>query len=276
FARAAARYDEIGVLHHTVADELIERLKLVKVEPMRVLDVGCGSGYVMGQLERLFRHARVTGVDVSAEMTRAAANKRRWMSKQRFVVGDAECLPIDTDSVDVLVSDSTLQWCHTKVALDEFWRVLKPGGVLTFSTYGPDTLQELRTSWSQADSTPHVHEFLDMHDLGDALMHAKFTDPVVDVDRITVTYRSLEDLLRDIKCLGSRNANIDRRRTLTGRDRFGRFKAAYQAQRNADNLLPVTYEVVYGHAWVPDAGNVGINKKGVATVALEQITTKRL
>jgi malonyl-CoA O-methyltransferase len=170
---------------------------------------------------------------------------------QQFVCGDIERLPIATGSVDLAVSNLALQWCDPLAAFTEFRRVLAPGGLLVFTTFGPDTLKELRAAWQAADAGPHVHGFLDMHDLGDLLVHAGFADPVLDVDRLTLTYGEVLDVLRDLKALGAHNAAASRTRGLTGKQRFARFRAAYEARRR-DGMIPATYEVVYGHAWVSE------------------------
>jgi malonyl-CoA O-methyltransferase len=125
------------------------------------------------------------------------------------------------------------------------------GGLLLFSTFGPDTLKELRAAWQAADDGVHVHDFTDMHDLGDALVRARFADPVMDVERLTLTYSDVEGVLQDLKAIGAHNAARERPRALTGKARFARFRAAYEGFRNSDGRLPASHEVVYGHAWAP-------------------------
>lgn len=276
FGRAAASYDNVSVLQRRVADELLERVKFIKIRPKVVLDAGCRTGYVCDQLESLYGRALIPAVDVALAMLCVAARKRRWLSRCRFAVSEVDCLPLSNETVDLVVSNLTLQWSDPEAALSEFRRVLKPGGVLMFSTFGQDTLQELRAAWLEVDSYPHVHQFLDMHDLGDELLRAQFEAPVVDVDRITVTYQTVGGLLRDLKRLGAQNAAAERRRGLTGRQRFARFRAAYEARRHPDGTLPATYEVIYGHAWVPQAKQRPPPAPDVAAVPLEQITRRRV
>ena len=129
-------------------------------------------------------------------------------------------------------------------------RVLAPGGVLTFTTYGPDTLVELRRAWAAVDGHVHVNRFIDMHDLGDALVRAGFAEPVMDVERYTLTYERVTGLMRDLKAIGARNVNAGRPRSLTGKGALARMTAAYEKCR-IDGRLPATFEVVYGQAWRP-------------------------
>jgi malonyl-CoA O-methyltransferase len=152
----------------------------------------------------------------------------------------------------MLFSSLMLQWCNDPDrVLRECRRVLRPGGVLHFSTLGPDTLIELRRSWQAADPVhAHVSRFIDMHDLGDALGRAGFAEPVLDVERITLTYDDARDLMRDLKAIGAHNATAGRARGLTGRQTLARMLAAYEGYRR-DGKLPATYEVVFGQAWCP-------------------------
>jgi len=150
-------------------------------------------------------------------------------------------------------SNLMLQWCQDPDAVfGECRRVLKPGGLLTFTTFGPDTLVELRRAWAAADSRTHVNRFIDMHDLGDALVRSGLAEPVMDVERFTLTYAEVRDLMRDLKDIGAHNANAGRPRGLTGKGTLARMTAAYEAFRK-DGRLPATYEVVYGQAWCPVA-----------------------
>jgi len=187
----------------------------------------------------------------------------KLINKRAYVCGDAERLPFADNSVELIFSSSTLQWCsnldHT---FAEFNRILKPGGLLMFSTFGPDTLKELRQSWQTVDATSgntvHVHDFIDMHDIGDAMMRAGYADPVMDVENFTLTYPDVYQLMRELKTLGAHNVANERRHTLTGKTRVKNMVAAYETLRNKGNL-PATYEVVYGHAWGPLTNKNEIN-----------------
>ncbi|MEK6550362.1 MAG: malonyl-ACP O-methyltransferase BioC [Pseudomonadota bacterium] len=255
FERAAATYDEAAVLQREIAGRLLERLDYVRLSPARVLDAGCGTGYLLPPLSRRFRRADIVGLDVAAAMLRYARRRGGWLARlgnrRRYVAGDFAQLPFADASVDLVISSLALQWCRPDSVFAECRRVLRPGGLLLFSTFGPDTLQELRQAWSQVDDSAHVHGFADMHDLGDLLVHAGFAEPVLDVERLTLTYPSVRAALLDLKRIGAHNAMSGRRRGLTGKHRFAAFTANYEAMRR-EGRLPATYEVVYGQAWVPE------------------------
>ena len=155
---------------------------------------------------------------------------------------------------DSIFSNIMLQWCgDPEVVFRECARVLRPGGLLTFTSFGPDTLRELRKAWATADQYTHVNRFIDMHDLGDAMLRAGLAEPVMDVERYTLTYPDVRGLMRDLKAIGAHNVNAGRARGLTGRRALERMTAAYESERR-DGRLPATYEVVYGQAWALESG----------------------
>lgn len=261
FGRAAQSYDAAAVLQREIADRLLARLEYIRLAPQRILDLGCGTGYLTRQLARQYPRVPRIGLDLAWPMARAARQRgplpwglHRIWSRSRFVVADAEALPLATASVDLIISSLTLQWCDPERVFAECRRVLRPGGLLLFTTFGPDTLTELRSAWRAADSATHVHDFLDMHDVGDALVRTGFADPVMDVERLTLTYAEVTGLLRDLKAIGAHNAVLQRAAGLTGKARYARFSAAYESFRNAEGRLPASYEVVYGHAWAGETG----------------------
>src|SRR4030066_404404 len=175
----------------------------------------------------------------------------RHLCRSRFVNADAEALPFADGSFDLVFSHLALQWCNPDAVFRECRRVLRPGGLLLFTTFGPDTLKELRAAGRAVDRGQHVHTFLDMHDLGDALLRARFADPVMDVEPLTLTYADVPGVLRDLKAIGAHNAAAARNATLTGKAHFARFVQAYETFRRADDRIPASYETVYGHAWAP-------------------------
>lgn len=250
FERAAPTYDEAAVLPRTVADRLIERLDVVRLSPGRILDAGCGTGYCTRALTRRYRRAQVVGLDLAHGMALRARRKAGWFSRARFACGDAERLPFADASFDMVWSSLMLQWCAPTAVFPEFLRVLRPEGLLMFTSLGPDTLQELRVAWRRADTGAHVHDFLDMHDVGDAVARAGFADPVMDVEHYTLTYPDVQAVTRDLKALGGQNAQPARARGLTGRARYSGFRSAYEALAK-DGRIPATWEIVYGHAWAP-------------------------
>lgn len=250
FERAASEYDTAAVLQREIADHMLERLDLVKLKPETILDAGCGTGYCSRDLAKRYRRARILGLDIASSMVRRARSKAGWFSKSRFVCGDTEALPFATGSIDLVVSNLTLQWCRPEVVFAEYLRVLRPGGLLMFTSFGPDTLKELRQAWHDVDDRPHVHAFIDMHDLGDTLMRTGFTNPVMDIERFTLTYKDVTCMMRDLKQLGAHNVARGRSRGLMGKARFARFRQAYESLTHAGRI-PATYEAVYGHAWAP-------------------------
>ena len=253
FDRASARYEAAAVLQARVADELLNRLELFKFTPGVVLDLGAGTGRMTSELKRRYRRALIVALDLAPGMLREARKHQQLFRRFERVCGDAMRLPFADASVDVVVSSLMLQWCDPPdPAFAEIRRVLKPDGLVAFSTLGPDTLRELRTAWAEADGTSntynHVNHFTDMHDVGDALVRAGLSEPVLDVDRMQLTYPDALALMRDLKAIGAHNVTAGRPRALIGRERLRRMQAAYETFRR-DGRLPATYEVVYGVAW---------------------------
>lgn len=250
FDRAAATYDRAAVLQAEVRARLLERLEPVRLSPRRILDLGAGTGEAYRPLRARYRGAEVVGLDLSAAMLQRLRGRGGWLRRPQAVAADAEALPFADGTFELVFSNLTLQWVNDlDRALVEIARVLAPGGVLMFSTFGPDTLTELRAAWAAVDDRPHVNAFLDMHDVGDAMVRAGLADPVLDCERLTLTYDDARALMRDLKALGARNVLRRRPRGLTGRGRLARVLAAYEAHRGGDGRLPSTWEVVYGHAW---------------------------
>jgi len=251
FERAAGTYDASAALQNEVGSRLVERLDYIRMQPRQILDLGAGTGVFSAVLGKRYRKAEVFALDIAPAMLQQARARGGWWRRPRCVCADAEILPFADASFDFIFSNLMLQWCTDLPAtLRELRRVLAPGGLLMFTTLGPDTLNELRASWSSVDGFTHVNPFIDMHDVGDALLQARWAEPVMDAERITVTYRELATLMLDLKHIGAHNVNRGRARGLTGKRRFQAFTAAYEQFRR-DGVLPSTYEVIYGHAWSP-------------------------
>lgn len=251
FDRAAAGYETGAVLQRTVESHALARLDLVRVAPQTIIDLGCGPGVAGRALLKRYRGAQVIGIDFAPAMLRAARRGRCWFAAQRFVCADAQVLPLAPGSADLVFSNLTLQWCADPAAVfAEVWRVLRPGGLFLFTSLGPDTLRELRTAWRQVDGATHVHAFIDMHDLGDALGRTGFENPVLDVEHFCLTYLDVRALARDLKSIGAGNAAAGRGRGLRGRAGWSAMAAAYEGFRSGGRL-PATFEVVHAHAWKP-------------------------
>ena len=251
FERAAATYDEAAALQSEVGGRMLERLDLVRLQPARVLDLGAGTGEFSKALLQRYRKASIVSLDIALGMLRHTQNRGGWLRKPACVCADGERLPFADDSFELVFSNLMLQWCvDLELVFTELRRVLAPGGLLMFTTFGPDTLRELRASWEAVDGYTHVNAFIDMHDVGDALVRTHWAEPVMDAERITVTYRELRTLMQDLKHIGAHNVTAGRPRGLTGRHRLQQVELAYETFR-ADGVLPASYEVVYGHAWSP-------------------------
>jgi malonyl-CoA O-methyltransferase len=254
FARAAGTYDRNNVLQCEVGLRLLKHLDPIRIAPRRVVDVGCGTGAFFAEIHERFPKAQVLGIDIAEPMLARAARRtpswKRWLGLRhpRLVCGDAERLPLGPATAQLVFSNLALQWCDPGRVFAEVSRVLEPGGLFIFATFGPDTLRELRAAFAQADGHAHVNTFIDMHDLGDALMHAGLAEPVMEMEMITLEYSCVEAVMRDLKAIGARNALPDRPRGLSGRGRFRDMIAAYERFRR-EGVLPASYEVIYGHAW---------------------------
>lgn len=254
FERAARTYDEAAVLQREVCARLVEHLEPMRLAPRRLVDLGCGTGYAFDALAKRFPAAEIVGIDLAPAMLARARERSPWWQRMlgtrrvTLVCADAERLPLGGASVDLVFSNLTLQWCDPSRVFAEAARVLAPHGLFIFSSFGPDTLQELRAAFAEADAAPHVNRFVDMHDLGDALAHAGFADPVMDSERITLEYDTVLDVARDLKSVGAVNSLPSRSRGLPGRARWRRMTEAYERLRR-NGVLPATWEVVYGHAW---------------------------
>jgi malonyl-CoA O-methyltransferase len=249
FDRASTSFADCSQVHAEIRGRLLERLDVVRIAPRVVVDLGAAHGAGAKALCARYRSARVIAIDLSQAMLQRAARQQGLLRRFARIAGDAQHLPLAGGSVDLLFSNLMLQWCADPDAvLREARRVLRTGALLVFTTLGPDTLKELRHAWS-IDAHVHVHRFIDMHDLGDALLRAGFAEPVMETERLTVTYPDLAALERELKGSGSCNLAVGRRRGLGGRH-LKRTAHERYAELRAAEVLPVSLEVVYGHAWV--------------------------
>lgn len=288
FDRAAATYDAAAVLQREIGQRMAERLAIVKLQPTAILDVGCGTGEGLAELSARFPAAFLVGLDFAPAML-AAARKRALQSdpsqssilrrllgakprgdRGSLVCADARRMPLGAGTFDLLWSNLVLHWIDgPRAAFTEFHRVLRAGGLLTFTAFGPDTLLELRSAFAGVDRATHVGRFVDMHDLGDMLVSTGFAEPVMDMEKLTLTYADAASLMRDLKATGERNATAGRPRGLTGRRRWRRMLDALERFRR-EGRLPATFEVVYGHAWKPEPR---VSADGRAIVRLHRRTS---
>ena len=249
FDRAAASFDSVDFVHRQTCDGLMDRLTPIVVDVERILDLGGASGSAVHPLCKRFKRSRVILLDASHEMLRCAEKKRSWFSRVSILQGDAMGIPLQNGCIDLAFSNMLLPWINDLQAVfAEVARVLRKGGLLLFSTLGPDSLSELREAWASVDEHEHVNTFADMHDVGDALVHAGLRDPVLDTDFLKVSYRDTVALFRDLTLLGARNCLAGRSKTLTSRGRFREMEDRLRS-RVRDGLLELELELVYGHAW---------------------------
>lgn len=258
FERAAASYDQAAVLQREVCERMLSRLDYIKVAPTVILDAGSGTGYGSRKLVMRYPAARLVAIDIAAAMhLRARAVTPWWQrvlsvgaSRTAYVGGDIEALPLKNSCIGMVWSNLALQWCNAlERAFAEAHRVLQDGGLFMFSTFGPDTLKELRQAFS-GDNYNHTNRFTDMHDIGDMLVQSGFATPVMDMETITLTYDDVIGVMRDLKAIGAHNVTQGRRRGLTGKHAWQKAISRYEALRTGGKL-PATFEVVYGHAWKP-------------------------
>lgn len=254
FDRAAHSYDDAAVLQKEVRSRMLERLDYTRISPARILDAGTGTGHAARALEARYTGSHVVALDIALGMLRVTAAADPWW--RRFVRGrrsgvcaDIENLPLQAGSMDLVWSNLAIQWCNDlDQAFGEMARVLRPEGLLMFSTFGPDTLKELREASTADPRHVHVSRFIDMHDIGDALVRAGFSAPVMDVEHFVLTYDDVLGVMRDLKAIGARNAAQGRRRGLEGKGFLSQLAERYERFRD-QGKLPATYEVIYGHAW---------------------------
>ena len=256
FDRAAERYEQFAVLQNEVCKRLLEKLDIVKITPEFILDAGAGTGKAIPALFERYKKAQLVALDLSEKMLGKSGRHGGFFRAPHLVCADIENLPFADDTFDLVFSSLSMQWCNDlNAALLEAKRVLKPGGLFVFSTFGPDTLKELRYSWNKVDEFNHVNQFIDMHDIGDALLQDGYAEPVMEAEVMTVTYDTVDEIMHDLKAIGANvtAANSQGKRSnkgLTGKSVLQTVRQAYESFRQ-DDVLPATYEIVYGHAWKP-------------------------
>ena len=249
FDRAATHFDGADFVHTVTRDGLVGRLEPLLLQPETILDLGSATGATGRLLRRRFKRAHIVSLDLSRAMLGAARKSKRWFSRSTFVQADAEQLPFADESFDMVVSNQLLPWApDPQVVFEQVSRVLKKDGVFAFATLGPDSLREIAKAWAAIDDRAHVNPFPDMHDIGDGLVRAGLRDPVLDVDRLQVSYETPDTLFADLTRAGARNALAGRGRGLVSRRRF-KVMTETLASGRADGKIVLDLELVYGHCW---------------------------
>lgn len=267
FERAATSYDGCAVLQREVCERMLSRLIYIKHNPALILDAGSGTGFGTRKLQTHYPQATLIPFDIALPMHIQARSCQsessvlpewlRWLPFGKHprnfpVCGDIEQMPFRDASIDMIWSNLAFQWCNNlKQTFSQAYRVLDAGGLLMFSTFGPDTLKELRQAFKAADRYNHVNRFIDMHDIGDLLVHCGFSLPVMDMEYVTLTYDDVKSIMHDLKAIGAHNVTHGRPRGLMGKGIWQGVIARYETLRQ-QGKLPATYEIVYGHAWKPD------------------------
>lgn len=255
FSRAARTYDASAVLQHEVCQRMLDRLDMMLVQPARILDLGCGTGWGGRQLAVRYPNAELLACDIAPGMLDEARRHESWWrrisgrTRAGYLCADAEALPLSAASVDMVWSNLALQWVNDlPQTLCDLHRIVRSNGLLIFSTFGVDTLHELRAAFHGVDGYNHLNRFADLHDIGDMLVAAGFADPVMEMEKITLTYADVRAVMQDLKHIGAHNVTLGRNGGLMGKQRWRQVCDNYEKLRR-DGRLPATFEIIYGHAW---------------------------
>jgi len=257
FGRAAAGYAEVAMLQRESESRLLDQLEVLEQRvPARILDVGSGPGRASGVMKGRWPRSEVVALDIALPMLGQVPKHTRFWRPVRRVCGEAAQLPFADASFDLVFSNLCLQWVpDLPVALAEFRRVLRPEGLLLFTSFGPDTLIELREAYLAAgERQPPLSPLAAIQQVGDALISAGFRNPVLERENFNLTYPDAMSLLRELRSIGAGDARNARPRGLGGRARQARMIAAYETQRDADGRLPSTWEIISAMAWAPPPG----------------------
>lgn len=272
FSKAANSYAKNAKVQYEIGSRLYERFNYYHIEPSHILDLGSGPGIFTHHLKKRFPKSLVTAFDLSELMLKKI--KRKWLSPITKVAGDMSALPFKSDAFDVIYANQVIHWASTQENLfKEIARVLKPSGVFVFSTLGPDTFKEIKEAWQGLDVFTHVNNFPDMHLVGDNLLKSGFSEPVMDMEYITLRYTNTKAMAKDLKSQGVSHVSPTARKGLMSPRQWQQFSKAYEQFRDEDNLLHLTYEVLYGQAWGQELKQ-SINKKGEISVPISILKSK--
>lgn len=270
FNAHADEYESEAQVQLEIGQRLFERLEYLKISPSRILDIGCGPGTFLRQLQQRYPDAQIVALDIAHSMLSIAKTKQMEPNQWLMLNADMHQMPFPAEQFDLIFSNQVLHWSPALPTLLQEWqRVLRPGGCLLFSTLGPDTFQELKQAFQQVDTYEHVNAFHDMHHVGDCLLGQAFSDPVVDMEMILAHYSSLSKLLHSLKAQGVKNIHEKRNTGLTGKDSWRKFEQYMLLTKTETHKYPLTYEVVYGHAWKLEHQPVQQNASAISLAELK-------
>jgi malonyl-CoA O-methyltransferase len=247
FSLAAHSYDKHAFVQQEIAKRLLERLDYIQINPKNILDLGAGTGYITKELAIRFPQANIISLDLSYSMLSYAKNNQQ--ASTAYLCNDAETLAIKDTCIDFIFSNCTFQWVQNLPGLfKEITRTLTEDGILLFSTFGPDTLIELKKCFAKIDNYKHVNNFVDLHTIGDLMLNCKLTNPVVDMEKILFQYENLPNILNTLKKTGATNLDLNRNKGCFTKSLIKKLSTEYNNYA-ISSKLPVTFEVIYGHAW---------------------------
>lgn len=249
FNKSALLYDDVAALQREIGAKLFDRLDNIHVEPEYILDVGAGTGEPTVKLMKRYPTAKVVAMDIAPQMLKVAAKKAPFLRKMKTLCCDMHSFSIADNSIDMIYSNVAIQWSgNLSKVFNEFMRVLKPGGLLVYSTFGPNTLMELRESWAKVDSHTHVNSFASKESIEENMIESGFKNIEIDSANVHLSYTDVCSLMKDLKTLGANNKTDGRPRGMTGKNKFKKMLESYEKYRRYDTL-PATYDVIYCHSW---------------------------
>lgn len=273
FLKSLDTFDEHAAVFHAVSDRLLGRLELLAIEPLRVLDLGCRTGYQLAALSQRYPGAVIVGADPApGKPPQLPRSWPSWLRRSQQpapfrIACDPHELPFANGSFDLVVSNMLLPWCHSPHRVfEEVARILANDGAFMFTSAGPDTLMEYRRSWASIDSHLHGFGLIDMHDVGDTMMAAGFAAPVLDRDNLVVDYPDIASIQKELRCLGAANLATGRRPGLMSHSAGVKLAANVDSGRR----FPVTLELVQGHGWKGSLKSA-TNASGDITISVDTL-----
>ncbi|AMK74957.1 MULTISPECIES: malonyl-ACP O-methyltransferase BioC [Methylomonas] len=246
FAVAAASYDSAAMLQRQVGLALLQKFPL-QPTPGWVLDVGCGTGFLTRRLSVGSLELPCLALDIALPMLQASRRNNGDLPVDYFCA-DAEKLPFADNSLQQVYSNLALQWCQDLPAVfADVRRLLSPDGQLVFSTFGPETLKELKTAWSGVDDFAHVNDFYSVGQIRDFLRVVGLERVDVETVMYRLAYPSVLALMRELKDLGAHNVSLGRNRRLTTRSQLQQMILHYENSMLNSEIL-ASYEIIFVRA----------------------------